>query len=434
MEIVSTFRNRNSWPNPAQFELILGTGGSKSPADAFDSVSNQSYINVWTSFRFDKTASTNQVSGAIHYDGNELSALNKVEFVLKMLNGQTDKNYYKNAVITAGLETATIIEIKSLGNGLFLASLNNKLSARIGDSFSIKDPTNASQGWFFVPNSNRDKSSICIGMYLYNETKNHASQIIDVVGSMVRVSATNWSNDDNLALVSSIPLSFTTGTINTNTSVQLIGAPDSLIGSWLYIPISVYTDGNRGEYRRIVKQENETVTVSPPISSIPSNTRVIVWFVTRDNFYPLVYSGSKISSMELVCYSLRLAHIVVPNLKLECGKTVLDYPFIRIGLETIGHSISSSNVIYSNSPYSLRTLFRVCPNTDSRATRHWVKFVGDDISQRLKWRANDHFRFSVWLPNGKILKFITQDTLSPFQPLPELQISVYFDIARITQM
>jgi len=60
----------------------------------------------------------------------------------------------------------------------------------------------------------------------------------------------------------------------------------------------------------------------------------------------------------------------------------------------------------------------------------FVPLDGQGMIQTTKFKPNDAFLFSVYLPNGELL--ITQDDyLSPSHPNPLLQISACFGISRL---
>ena len=66
LDIYSMYRNRNIWPNPAEFEVLVSISGRKSAMNADDPVVLASPPIAWTSFLFNATAlGTNNVQGII---------------------------------------------------------------------------------------------------------------------------------------------------------------------------------------------------------------------------------------------------------------------------------------------------------------------------------------------------------------------------------
>jgi len=65
LELDSTFRNRQSWPNPANFEAVLGSSRATS-GDMEDPVSKSEPVNAWTGGLFNiNSIGSNNILGQI---------------------------------------------------------------------------------------------------------------------------------------------------------------------------------------------------------------------------------------------------------------------------------------------------------------------------------------------------------------------------------
>ena len=59
LEIDSTYRNRNLWPDPSNFEIEISQTGTKNKNNALDPVSLSTPIKVWKSKQFNTNSSAN---------------------------------------------------------------------------------------------------------------------------------------------------------------------------------------------------------------------------------------------------------------------------------------------------------------------------------------------------------------------------------------
>ena len=154
--------------------------------------------------------------------------------------------------------------------------------------------------------------------------------------------------------------------------------------------------------------------------------------VAYDNFSPLIYTGTRVSQNQTVCYEIALISIILPNVTLETGSRIAFYPYIYVELSnTSTPSGASQNLIYSNNPESSRALFIVAiSDVVQPINSDFVKLLGR-MRQVVKFKPNDSLRFRVYLPDGELFQPIKKDTFSPYRPDPSLQINALFSIKHL---
>lgn len=154
-----------------------------------------------------------------------------------------------------------------------------------------------------------------------------------------------------------------------------------------------------------------------------------------DGFNPFVYTGSRLSQQEQVCYSIELKNLILPNQVLDggFGSLIPFYPYIYVQLQNISAPGSGlNNVLYSNNPNSTKMMFRV-PITDvpNPVNSTFIKLDSRGVVQTLKFKPNDNLKFGVYLSDGTPFKTLLDDTPSPMKPNALVQISAIFAIRRL---
>lgn len=154
-----------------------------------------------------------------------------------------------------------------------------------------------------------------------------------------------------------------------------------------------------------------------------------------DGFNPFVYTGSRLSQQEQVCYSIELKNLILPNQVLDggFGSLIPFYPYIYVQLQNISAPGSGlNNVLYSNNPNSTKMMFRV-PITDvpNPVNSTFIKLDSRGVVQTLKFKPNDNLKFGVYLSDGTPFKTLLDDTPSPMKPNTLVQISAIFAIRRL---
>lgn len=174
--------------------------------------------------------------------------------------------------------------------------------------------------------------------------------------------------------------------------------------------------------------------VYPAFSSVPpAGLNYEILQFTRDNYTPFTYTGSTVSQQEMVCYEVELINLILPNVLLTTGSRIAYYPYVYVELQQVsGSGAGLTNIIYSNNPNSTKRLFR-CAIDDIRDPTQspFIKVDGDGMTQTIKFKPNDNFKFGVFLSDGRPFETVEKDTQPPVPPNPLLQISGLFSITRL---
>ena len=468
IEFDSTYRNREEWPLPGEFQVLISQTGRKGKRDALDGVSYGMPLSSWSSNDILATGGA-QVTGVVDSigGGNNIAASNNnTTFIITSAAGnlQQQENYYQNLIIS----DTTINEQRRIISYEYLSTDNGGTNdrARIsvesafgstfadGDTWTIDDSTdlsNTSEPLFFVP-AGRTGTNSYINCILYNETREEFRTITDYdfITHILQINATNpivgWAATDNYTIRKASPLESSLIAAGTTTTSIVLSAGASTVDDFYnnqFLRIRGATYGNglvapQGEARKIVDYDGATLTatIAPPFSNTPTigNTAEILDF-SYDNWNPFIYTGSQVSQQEMICYEIELINLILPNkiLASGVGSRIAFYPYIYVELSNIsGAGAGARNVIYSNNPNSTRMTFRVpIDDVPNPVISSFVKIDGDGMVQTLKFKPNDNLKFSVRLPNGEVYQTEEREFYSPREPNPEIQISALFSIKKL---
>ena len=104
------------------------------------------------------------------------------------------------------------------------------------------------------------------------------------------------------------------------------------------------------------------------------------------------------------------------------------YPYLYVEISNIS-SGNGRNLIYSNNPYVNKMTFK-CPMCYNQSN-NFINLNSNGMIQNMNFKNNDNLFFSVYTPDGMLLKTLENDTTSPFSPLAHLQISATFSLTRL---
>ena len=298
IEIDSTYRNRNDWPLPGQFEVLISQSGRKGRLRASDPVSSSANIKLWTSQNFN--TNTNNLNITVTVDTVTLtdplpSTSNNQTFIVHANSPDTlqqEDDYYINAIagdntIGPPIEKQRIISYKYLGlnssgNDKAQITVQSAFSSAFaaGDSIDITDPTDivsdTSNPQIFVPNGRNGANSYpqCI---MYNETLSIANGVpeyriiqnydvithlasLDTSGSAVATPSsgpvTTWLNTHTYSIRKNLPQ---IGILNNNVadpSLSVFSLPTLFLGendAYRNSYIRMTSGGAIGDVRRIVR-------------------------------------------------------------------------------------------------------------------------------------------------------------------------------------
>ena len=389
LELDSTFRNRNQYPNPSDFVVPYQISGSYNNCiDSFDP--------VCLSTPFESNA------------GATLTSPNTITLI-PLVSSSTD-NFYVNqyiGLIDTGVVPNTIQYSKILG-------------------YAGMTRTVTSIGNFTIPN----------GVYNYVIRKQLPADI-----------PYNTNTELSNVLTMTRITAFAPQSISLQPSAAVTDAYSGMMLR-LFSGITVeYQIINSYDATTFI------VTTTRPFTNVfvPATTYYEILPFSRDNLKPLKYQGTS-NMNQAVCYSVRLVNISIPFIirsytdangvefderaliNVANGGTIDQYPFFYVCLYSDIQRVNMQSII-SNNPNTNYALFRVPVSSgDTPGPKKIMSqtcFSRCDMCPVIKFLPNDTFHMSVMLPNGELLSFKQKDTVSPSEPNYKLQISALFEMTRL---
>lgn len=468
LEIDSTFRNREMFPNPGYFEIPISQSGRKSTLkESLDPVCLSAPLLSWTSNNLSTSvANVDVLSCVVEPKTYSLSGLtDTLVFIIHCSDRlQQDENYYSGAIVedAAFLNRRRIKSYKFLGSFTTYDRAEITLENSFPETFTpsnlikIYDPSDLSSTLYpilFVPNGNQYSNNAYCKYLIYNETLNEYRPInyydkstrclyIETGLEQGPISLL-WSITDNYSIRKEIPTfpkigesnpvivssTLTSVEINTNINVDVNNSFIRILPDQYNYSLTP----PENDCRRIMSYNPSTkiISVYPSFKDIPAvGNKIEILRFSYDNLNPFVYTGSVLSQQELVCYEIDLLSLILPNeiLSVFRGGLITDYQYVYVELSNICNS-GQKNILYSNNPNSTRMLFRV-PIFDNQDAPVFCK-IGGGQSQTIKFKPNDNLLFNVTLPNGETVTSIINEKYSPYEPEHRIQISAMFSLKRI---
>lgn len=446
LELDSTFRNRQKWPLPAEFEVPVSQTGRNTQINMIDPVCPSLPINTWTGASFDvNSIGSGAVQGVVH-------GICSAPIITLDPSGaavfQKRENYYSRAVIrnlTQPAQVSTVLSSKHVGGGrmqVVLASFSFLTNpgdiVAIIDSSDFSDPSNPV---LFVPLG----LNSCVNQVLYNETIEESrlftyyadTSLLRIEGSIV-----GWTITDNFSLRPSSPnFVCAVGAGSSKSQIVVTGTAASSgadFQNWFVrFPKVVYDNSDippQDESRRIVAYDKSLniITVNPPLSAPPTGLKMQLMQSGYDNATPFNVRMSM--SGEIPAYNVRLIRLTLPNLEMAVGTggkpAFSNFFYVELSNPDIPQAQFYN--IFSNNPYSTRALFRVTVRNIENP--NLVKFVPlkGDIRQTIRIKLDSTMRLRVFIPaTGETFQTVEKDTTSPNAPKPDLQICALFEFTQV---
>ena len=444
LEIDSTYRNRNLWPDPGNFEVLIShSGRERAPLAAQDPVSSAAPVASFTINRFiDGVASSASITGTIDHTGIGNASSPDVIVFTTTDDLQESGDYYKHAVVRSvgtPLEYSRITAYKYLGNNRGQITIDPPLALPNMDDITISDPTDLTdpnQALIFIP-SGGDSPQEYLNYFVLNETRSETATISDYdndTGIATVPNVPTWTANDSLIVAKERVVLITTAIAGTTVSNVVLGAGASTsdgiyTGMFLRAPPTAYDSATSAEVRRIVAYDGSTTTatVDTAFTAISATDTVELLGFSYDNFNPFTYTGSQ--QHELVAYSIKLSSLVLPNQVLTSGSRIAFYPYVYVELRVL--ESPASNVIYSNNPNATKMLFRASvENISNLVESPFIKLAGDGMEQVITFKVQTNFKFRVILPDGTLFKTVSDEEFSPMRPNSAIQLSALFEVSR----
>lgn len=228
IEIDSSYRDRNLWPNISEFEVLISQSGRREQNNAFDPVSEATPIVTWSpnEFIINNTGSTTfnvTITNITVNSDNTRTILFSVNNGTDLL--QTKTNYYTGSHVrltTGGnLERYRIISyefISNQTNNIGKITVNGLVNATIGNGITISsdvtlnDESNLTinpYSFLFVPNG-RSGHNAYVNCIIYNHDKKTYRQIIDYdsISKLIKFErVAGWLHTDFYSIRKTPPIS-----------------------------------------------------------------------------------------------------------------------------------------------------------------------------------------------------------------------------------
>lgn len=389
LELDSTYRNRNQYPNPSDFVVPYQISGSYNDCvQAFDPVCLSSPLE----------------------EGNGATLITTSTVQLIPIVSSSVDNFYINSYL--GLIDTSVIP--------------NQIQYSKITSYKGSTRTVTVSSVYSLP----------LGVYGYIIRRQLPAD-----------TPLNTLTSTTAVLQRNLIIAFTTGVVTLQPTSS--SEPNSYYGMMLRLFGSSGVEYRRiTEY----DEKTNDVKVSPPFTTnFTVNDYYEVLSFSYDNMRPLKYQGTT-SMNQPVCYTIRLVHISIPFvvksytdnsftefderaiLDVASGGTIDQYPFFYVCLYSDIHKDNIQSLI-SNNPSSTNAVFRVPVSSGDtpgpKKIMSQTTFTRCDMFPVIKFLPNDTFHMTVLLPNGEPLSFRQKDNLSPLEPNPKLQISAVFELVRM---
>ena len=376
LEIDSTYRDRNAFPEVSQFEVQISQSGRRSKENSIDPVCLSAPITQWTSNRFNALSAGSNItlevisvpSPAISAGTDNINLIVRAKYTAGVSGVnpgsqqlQKIKNYYLSCNVRVQISATPTYAYRTISYYEWLSTdganydyarivlattfQDTVLPLGVGTAIQIYDPTDLTltPPCIFIPNGYVG-ANCYYGLYMYNETRSQYRRIVNydfaVNLAFLESAVAGWLATDNYSIKKELPMlsnqQFTASTTSTITCP--VGALAQVTNFYNHnfiriIPNGTATGGTgiynlnslapSGEMRRIVGYTvsggNATFNVTPAFSTAPTvsgagNTHSFeILTFSYDNACPFVYSGSLVSQQEMVCYQIELLNLILPN-------------------------------------------------------------------------------------------------------------------------
>jgi hypothetical protein len=461
LEIDSTYRDRNRFPLPSDFEVPISQSGVKNKFNAIDPVSFSTPVLEVTNFGENVAAYIFlEVSfftiSQTYIIGEDLSRVIILRGAFPQRLRQ-ETNFYSGTLLS--IDIGGINEYQRISSYEYLFTNNiagtdyDYCKITVSSPFSSQ-PVDGSLS--FIPNiSSNDNvfSNAYIFLPLGVEIDNYyinyiieditlgvSRKIISYEGA-TRLAITDslfpggWLQTDYYIVRKQVPSEIGTLTGITTTAVQFPLSSSSSNNYYVGDFLRLTSGPLYGEVRKITYYNGNTrvATVEYPFSVIPGTITYEILPFTRDNVVPLVFTGIELNRVDN--YEMELLNLILPNKLLVSGNggNALTYPYLLLEIYNISvASGDTRNILISNNPNSVRVLFRIpVDDTVNKSVSPFVKIDGDGMVQTIKFKPDQSLKFRVLLPNGEVLKVGDSEKFSPSAPNEFMQISACFSLRRI---
>lgn len=272
IEIDSTYRNRNGFKNPSEFEIDFNTPINE-PHVAFDPVSDQAPIEFWD-FSNDSASYINSNSDINVLSTSTDNLTLDIEFQTTTTNALSKKDdYYNNIIVTSGNENRRIVKYKYLSTN---STTPETVKAQItleyvfstspspSSTITFNDPNihgnNINPSHIFVPGGGIYDNTY-VDYYLYDDTTQTSYVISDYDSVSHRVEVKTETGITTLPKKLSIRKSLPSVggmTITSNINGYIPSSTLSSVNVTTGINLNWVRDTSDGEYYKITSFNEDT--------------------------------------------------------------------------------------------------------------------------------------------------------------------------------
>ena len=176
IELTSTHRNRNQWPEPGEFEVPISQSGRKGASNALDPISLSTPFSSWKMGQFNVNGDSSitlltENTPIINSTGNQTIIYVKGKNVDDVLHVIVD--YYCNAMLVEASTSLRIYSYVYLGGNRAKITVEGKFVPALppGTTLTITDPTdftNILSPYVYIPGP-RLQENVLVNNYIYNE-------------------------------------------------------------------------------------------------------------------------------------------------------------------------------------------------------------------------------------------------------------------------
>lgn len=450
LDFNSDYRDRNLWPNPGEFGVLLSQSGTSSwGLEAKDPVSLATTSLAWTSQRFQADMNfTPIITGTVLGAPGIGSVTSPQVIVFESSSGDLHvmENYYRHCVVQNTLvpnESARILAYTYMGNNTGLIKVDSNMDLVAGDSIEINDPSDfldPLNGKLFVPGGSNAPNDY-FGQFIFNES---IGQFRNIAGYDSDTGLLNigppaiptWLPSHNYSIRKEIPLlSSTAGPASSPNTVVISGGSiqsGAYNGMFIRVVPNSYsntTTSPQGEIRQIISYNSQTANVFPAFTSNPANTNIEILQFSYDNAHPFTYKGTL--EGEPSVYAIRLLSLNLPNQILAVGNggQIAFYPYVYV--ELTASDLPSNNLMMSNNPNAIKMMFKASvDNIQNLTIATFIRLNGDCMTQVFRFKTETNFKVRVILPNGETFKTKDAENMPPSESNAAIQISMLFELYR----
>ena len=458
IELDSTYRNRNLYPYPSEFEIPVYHRSSQSPIKAQDPVvSAVPYYRQTASMRSD--VANFEIIGSIEAYTTSSAVSADKRLIVTFLPGQAHQieNFYEGLTLhiwntdqTTLLASNIILDSDILSNTQIMFTVSAATLPSYIDPLdplvvTIKSPNtnNTPTASIFLPTTTDIDNDLTKG-YLVRELSDGSEevrQIINFIGpSRIAVVDGNFSalSPSDVFFVRSIETvrQGLVTTPSTSNTLQLSTSYAST-GDWIRcVSLGGSSLVAQQQLFKIINIDSSNIiTIEGTFS--PTLLNGDLWQILpfyRENVVPLSYNHAIACIQGISCYELSLINISLPNSIIQgpSGGKIVAYPYVYVQLQTRSASGGHNSAISSNNPNSKGMLFRaVVTDTSNRTVTYFTKLTSSGMVQTIKFKPTDNLIFKVVLPNGELFRTVTEEFYQPQLPNPLAQITALFSMKQV---